>query len=194
MTGKDTIDKFLEHGLDFPSKTIYLGSVGDGEWDTGVDHRMARHAIQGLYLLDKTKHDEPITVLMNNPGGDVYHGLAVFDAIRSCKSYVIIKTYGYAMSMGSVVLQAGDRRVMSPNSRMMLHYGTAGAHDHSKNVQRWADEFKRLDKWMEDVYLTKILEKKKRFTRQQLQKKMSFDWFLTAQEAVDLGLADEVMG
>ena len=196
---RDDIDRFFEYGVDISSRTIYMGSTNrdDDDAETGTDHEMAEYVIKGLHMLDVQAENgnKPITILMNNPGGDEYHGLAIFDAIRGCKNYVYIKVFGHAMSMGSIILQAADERLMAPNSRMMLHYGTwSGSGDHAKNTYKWAEEGQKFDKWMEDLYLEKIKEKHPRFTRKKLQDRINFDYIITAKEAVDLGLADEVLG
>jgi len=192
---KDDIDRFFDYDIHLPTKTLYLGSANysDEHGETGTDHLMAEMAIKGLHLLDKTKPDSPLTIVMNNPGGDEYHGLAIYDAIKMCTSEVHIKVLGHAMSMGSIILQAADWRIMTENSRMMLHYGTWGHNDHTLNVYKWAEEGKKFDKWMEDLYLEKIHQKKPTYTRKKLQTEISFDKFLTAAEAVDMGLADEVL-
>ena len=192
---KDDIDRFFDYNIHFPTKTLYLGSASYTEEseETGTDHLMAEMAVKGLHLLDRIKPDQPLVIVMNNPGGDEYHGLAIYDAIKSCESEVHVKVFGHAMSMGSIILQAADRRIMSPNSRVMLHYGTWGHNDHSQNVYRWAEEGKKFDKWMEDLYLENIKVKKPKYTRAKLKQEIMFDKFLTAQETVDLGLADEVM-
>lgn len=192
---QDDIDRYFTYNIHMPTKTMYLGSVeydsDDGE--TGTDHGMAEMAVKGLHILDRVKPDRPITIIMNNPGGDEYHGMAIFDAIKACQSEVHIKVFGHAMSMGSIILQAADWRVMSPNSRMMLHYGTWGHNDHTLNSYRWAEEGKKFDKWMENLYLKKIHTKHPKYTRKKLQTEIAFDKFLTAEEAVEMGLADEVL-
>lgn len=196
---RDDVDRFFEHNVDISSRTIYMGSmeVDGDDGETGTDYRMAEYVIKGLHVLDSQAEngDKPITILMNNPGGDEYHGLAIFDAIQACKNYVYIKVFGHAMSMGSIILQAADERVMSPNARIMIHYGTPPGcgDDHAKNFYRWAEESKKFDKWMEDLYLKKIKEKHPRYTRAKLKETMNFDYFLTAKEAVDFGLADRIL-
>ena len=97
------------------------------------------------------------------------------------------------MSMGSIILQAGDLRIMSPNARIMIHYGTWGHHDHPKIVRSWAKEGERFDKWMVNLYLEKIREKRPRYTRKQVDKLCDFDTILTAEEAIALGLADRIL-
>lgn len=195
---KESIDRFYDYDIYPETRTIYIGSVdNDAEFgESGTDGAMAERAIKGLHILDSgaPAGDKPITVIMNNPGGDEYHGMAIYDAIKVCKNHVTVIVYGHAMSMGSIILQAADRRVMAPNSRMMIHYGTWGIHDHPKIVYRWAEEGKKFDKWMEDIYMEKIHQKKPDFSIGKLRDMCNFDTFLNAKEALDLGLIDEILG
>ena len=100
----DDIEVFFEQGLYVPTRTIYMGEILDG----GTDHVMAERVIKALHVLDANS-EAPIAILMNNPGGDEYHGLAIYDAILGCKNHVAITAYGHAMSMGSIILQARRR-------------------------------------------------------------------------------------
>ena len=189
---RDDVDKFFDYDIDIPHRTIYMGSADvSDEGESGTDAVMAERVIKALHLLDQK--DEPITIIMNNPGGDWYHGMAIFDAIKSCQSEITIKVYGVAMSMGAVILQAADNRQLAPNSRVMIHYGYAGMDGHSKTFQKWADEFKKIDKEMEDILLEKIREKHPTFKKEDLEKLLDHDSILSAKEAVNLGLADEIL-
>lgn len=159
---KDHIDKFFDYDVELDSRTIYMGSVevSDGE-DSGVDAIMAERVLKALHLLEfnPSLGDRPISIIMNNPGGDWYHGMAIYDAIRSCKNTITIKVYGYAMSMGSIILQAADERQISENSKFMIHYGTSGYGGHAKIVDKWAKECQRIDYDMENIYLDVMLAK-----------------------------------
>lgn len=195
---RDDVDKFFDYEIYIPTRTIYMGSVDNDQevGESGTDGAMAERVIKALHILDSSAPagDKPITIIMNNPGGDAYHGLAIYDAIKACKNHVTIVVYGHAMSMGSIILQAADKRVMAPNSRMMIHYGTWGTHDHPKIVYSWAEEGKKFDAWMEQLYLGKIREKHPNFTLKKIQEMCNFDTFINPEEAVALGLADEILG
>jgi len=193
---RDDIDRFFDYGIDISSKTLYIGSWGDDYEgnENGVDYQMAKNALKGLQVLDSIKKEEPLTIIMNNTGGDWYHGMSIFDGIKACKSHVKIIVYGHAMSMGSVILQAADERIMTPNSRLMIHYGYEGGPNTYKNVQRWAEEGKKVAKDMEDIYLEKIKQKLPNFTRAKLKNMLDPDTILNAQETVELGLADSILG
>lgn len=194
---RDDIDRFYDYGLNVPTRTIYMGSMDadleDGA-ETGVDYVMAERVIKGLHLLDASSED-PIHIIMNNPGGDEFHGLAIYDCIQACRSHVTITVFGMAMSMGSIILQAADDRIMSPNSKMMIHYGTWGGwSNHPKIIYSWAEEGKRFDKWMVNLYWEKLKVKDPKITKKQVDQICNFDKFYTAQEAVEKGLADKVLG
>jgi ATP-dependent Clp endopeptidase proteolytic subunit ClpP len=195
----DEIDKFFEYGINIPSRTIYLGS---GSYDTegnesGVDGLLAERIIKALHILDNADSlsdagENPIVIIANSIGGDEYHGMAIYDAIQACKNKVEMRVFGYAMSMGSLILQAADKRLMSQNSRMMIHYGTSGYYGHSPTSHKWAEESKKLDKWAEKIYLEKIRTSpgNSKFPLKKLKEWLMTDTFFTAQEAISLGLAD----
>lgn len=189
---RDDTDQFFACDLHMSTRTLWMGSVENaGADEDGVDFKMAERVVKGLHILD-SQSDKPITILMNNPGGDEYHGLAIYDAIATCRSLVTVKVFGHAMSMGSIILQAADERVMMPNSRMMLHYGSLDLHGHAKDVQKWAEEYEKFDEWMEHLYLQRIRQVKPKFTLAALRKMITYDKILTPDETVALGLADKV--
>jgi ATP-dependent protease ClpP protease subunit len=220
---KDDIDHFMDNDIYLPTRTIYMGSAaysGDGE--SGVDHVMAERVIKTLHILDTydaaaLKGEKPIRIFMNNVGGEVVHGMAIFDVIENCNNHVTIKVMGHAMSMGSIILQAADRRVMTRNSRIMIHYGQLGLGGHAKTTYQWTSENKKYDRWMEDLFLSKIgdrkitLEKyltligKKKdipvgnaknkkisIDREKLEAMLNFDTIIDAETALELNLIDEI--
>lgn len=192
---RDDIDKFHDADIYVPNRTIYMGSVhlSDDGSENGCDAFMAERAVKNLFILDKIS-EEPITILMNNIGGDVNHGLAIYDAIKSCRSHVTIKVFGHAMSMGSIILQAADERIMSENASQMIHYGSVFIDKHAKTAYKIVDDNKRIDRWMEKMYLEKIKQKQPGYKIGRLQRLLDHDTFLTAEQSVELGLADKVLG
>jgi ATP-dependent Clp protease protease subunit len=192
---KDDIDRFHDYGVYSPSRTIYVGSEDidlEGQ-ESGTDAKMAEKVIKNLHILDATSN-LPIVIIMSNPGGDWYHGMAIYDAIKACRSHVTVKVFGYAMSMGSIILQAADKRVMAPNARIMIHHGYMGMpSDHTKIFEKWATESKKISNEMVQIYLSKIKEKHPDFKKKKLDQMLNFDTILTAKEAVELGLADEMI-
>jgi ATP-dependent Clp endopeptidase proteolytic subunit ClpP len=195
---KESIDRFYDYDIHTETRTIYIGSVESDieHGESGTDASMAERAIKALHILDSSapNGDKPITIIMNNPGGDWYHGMAIYDAIKTCKNHVSVVVYGYAMSMGSIIFQAADKRIMSPNSKMMIHYGYNGFDGHSRTFLKVAEESKKIDQVMEDIYLERIKQKNPKFTVSKLREMVDHDTFLTAKEALDLGLIDEILG
>jgi ATP-dependent Clp protease, protease subunit len=191
----DHIDKFHDYGLYIPARTIYMGSenFSDDGGESGVDGLMAERLLKNLSILEGLNSD-PITIIMNNPGGDVNHGLAIYDAIKTARSHITIVVYGYVMSMGSIIFQAADERVMSPTASQMIHYGSLTVDGHAKTTYKIADELKRIDKWMEKMYLERINEKQPLFKINRLKTMLDHDTFLTAEQSIELGLADKVLG
>ena len=219
---KESIDKWFNHNLDVENRVLYMGSVDKtSEYESGVDHLMAESFIKGLHVLE-SKNDNEITIIMNNPGGEWYHGMAIYDAIQNARCHCTIKVYGYAMSMGSIILQAADNRILMPNSRFMIHYGGTSFDEASLPlIEKWVNEERRINYDMEEIYLKAMLDKeekeghgylaktlssilnspktfsrkaetKKEELRSVLKEMLNFDTILTAEETVDLGFADEI--
>lgn len=192
---RDDIDKFHDYSIYIPTRTIFMGSedydLEKGE--SGTDGLMAERVLKNLHILEGM-NKEPITVIMDNIGGDVAHGMAIYDAISACQSFVTIKAFGNAMSMGSIILQAGDERIMAPNSSQMIHYGTWSFEGHAKTGHKWAKDNERFENWLEKMYLDKIHGKVPDFSLAKLKKMLDHDTFLTATESVNIGLADKILG
>ena len=160
--GKDDSStwSWFDQNLDTVTRTIYMGSISKGydDEESGVDNLMAEYFIKGMHILETTNSKKEINIIMNNPGGDWYHGMAIYDSIMYSQCPTVVKVYGHAMSMGSVILQAADHRIMMPNSRLMIHYGYDGRYGHSKIFERWSDEGKRTNYQMENIYLDSIVD------------------------------------
>lgn len=190
---KEEIDRFHDYKLYVPTRTIWLGSESvDSDQESGTDAIMAERLIMNISILDSIS-TEPITILMNNIGGFVPHGMAIYDAIKCCRSKVTIKVFGQAYSMGSVILQAADKRIMAPNAQQMAHYGTLEVSGHAKTVEKTMQACVRDNKWMERMYLEKMKRKNPGYTLEKLKNLLDHDTFLTARESVAMGLADAIM-
>lgn len=192
---RDDIEKFHDYNIYLPKRTIYIGSEENNieHGESGTDGGMAARAIKNLHVLESV-NQEPIYIIMNNIGGDVNHGLAIYDAVKACKSHVTITAIGHAMSMGSIILQAADERIMTENAMQMIHYGTLGVSGHALTAYKVTEENKRVDKWMESMYMEKIKQKLPNYKLGELKKLLDHDTFLTATQSLKLGLADTILG
>jgi ATP-dependent Clp protease protease subunit len=185
---------FQEHGICLRTRTLLI----DGDEDSDnfeITEKSARRDIKNIHTLDTLapSGDRPITVILNCNGGCVLAGMAIYDALSQCLNRVIIKAHT-AMSMGSLILQAGDERLLYPNATVMIHNGEVSRQGSPKTVENWAAYDRKMDKIHEDIYLSRIKLKKPRFTREQLQKMLEHDTILSASQAINIGLADSIIG
>jgi len=212
-TSFDYIELYYDKGVDLRTRTLYMGSEEGTENEIG--YLVAQRVIKGLDVLSQYGNKKlPITIKMNTMGGDVINGMAVYDAIRECKEEVHIIVCGSAMSMGAIILQAADKRIMHPHATIMIHYGTSGHTTHSKDRARWSKWYDQLDEWMDNLFLSILkpvtLEtirrlqgreapkgpsksKLTKWNKDILQSIINFDTFINAEDAVNLGLVDEVV-
>jgi ATP-dependent protease ClpP protease subunit len=137
---------------------------------------------------------------MQSIGGEWADGMAIYDSIILCKSYVTIISYGQAESMSSIILQAADNRLLTPNSYFMAHYGSTSLSCDYLNAINWMDFEKRLSNKMLEIYAKRCLDgeffegKDENQVKKYLSTKLkSGDWFLEPAEAVYYGFADGVV-
>lgn len=128
-----------------------------------------------------------IEVQINSPGGDVFDGLAIYNALRTHPAHVTTRVDGIAASAASVIVQAGDRRVMVESAQLMIHEAWGLAIGPARELREFAD---LLDK-QNDVIAAIYAARSDRDTAH-FRELMSTDTYLTDAEAVELGLADEV--
>lgn len=169
--------------------------------DTDVnEHSSSIIAAQLLFL--ESQGNEDIQFFINSPGGSVTAGLAIYDTMQFIKPDVSTIVLGQACSMGSFLAQAGakGKRFVLPESRTMIHRvssGTPGTRGsvHVQELQfedavRSMEESKRLNERLTQLYVKHNTAGKK---YEELFETMKFDTFLSAQEAVEFGLADKVI-
>lgn len=181
---KEYLGDFHSNNIYIPSRTIMLTDE--------IDIDTYSEVIKNLHALDQT--EGTVTIYLNSGGGSVVDGLAIYDAIKAMKNYVRIIVLGEACSAASFILQAADERIMCPSAHIMVHWGDESlGPDNPQSVKRWAERNQKLADTMVDIYLTKIKEKKPRFTKKKLHDMLNFDTILDSKEAVELGLADKAL-
>lgn len=193
----DYLDRFVTHDVCFMTRTIYLGSSprSDDNDESGIDWLLAERMIKNLWALDNYNQSKgkDITILLNCIGGEEIHGMAIYDAVNNCKSWVTIRVIGHAMSMGAIILQSGDERILYPHSLMMIHEGQECYSGISENIRRSRHAQEQYNKRTRKILLDRIREKHKKYGEKQLIAKLRLDTWLTPEEAVSLGLADKVI-
>lgn len=167
-----------------------------------VEEHMANLVVSQLLFLESEDQDADITVYINSPGGSVTAGLAIYDTMQYIKPDVVTVVMGQAASMGSFLAQAGapGKRFVLPESRTMIHRVSSGTRGTGGSVHvqelemedniRHLQESKRLNQRLTELYVKHNTRGK---TYDELFETMKFDTFLSAQEAVDNGFADQVI-
>ena len=159
----------------------------NGPVHDGVAHSLTAQ----LILLESQNGSKPIHFYINSPGGVVSSGMAIYDTMQYIKSPVYTYVMGQACSMGSLLSQAGEpgKRYMLPHARHMIHQPSGGASGQATDIQIHAEEIIKLKKELTNVY---VKHNSKGKTFEELSADMERDKFMTAQEALDYGLIDEI--
>lgn len=163
-------------------RIIFLG--------TPIDSQVANTIVAQLLLLDSQNPEQEIQMYINCPGGEVYAGLAIYDTMRYIRAPISTICVGIAMSMGSVLLMAGDKgkRLALPNSRIMIHQGSSGFRGNTPDVEVQAKETLYLRDKLVDVY-----HQHTDLPNEKLLRDMERDYFMSPEEAMKYGLIDSVI-
>ena len=166
-----------------------------------VEDHMANSIVAQMLFLESENPEADISLFINSPGGAVTAGLAIYDTMQFIKCDVATFVMGQACSMGSFLAQAGakGKRFVLPESRTMIHRVSSGTRGTSGSVHvqelqmedsiRHFEESKKINKRLTELYVKHNTAGKE---YDELFETMKFDTFLTAQEAVENGLADKV--
>lgn len=191
------------YNIDVENREIYLHSYFADSDEPGVDYRSAIIFQKNLRYLNLVSLD-PILVHMHMPGGDWQDCLGIYDTIKSSKSKVVIVAYAKVESSSTVLLQAADLRILSPNTNFLIHYGSISVDNEHKaalSMVQWSEKEsqKMIDIFTEKCINSRVYKEKnwkrtiaKKHIVHQLATKR--DWILTAEEAVDYGFADGILG
>lgn len=193
---KGDVDRWFDYSY-LPSKRmIHIGShdaeTSSGEGESGTDCQMSEFFLKAI-IHSNSISSQPIFIHMNNLGGSWYHGMSMYDAIRASKTHVYGICWGHAMSMGSIIIQACDTRIVAPHCTFMIHDGFEGLSGTCKSVEAWARYTTKMRKRMYEIYLSRMKPAKPRITLKKIEELCSHDTIFTAWEAVNRGLADWVL-
>ena len=200
----NSLNDIHNYNIDVENREIYLHSYfSDGEDESGVDYRAAVLFAKNIRYLNLLSLD-PILVHMHLPGGDWQDCLGIYDTIKSSKSKIIVVASAKVESSSSVLLQAAHLRILSPNTNFLVHYGSLSIDNEHKaalSMVQWSEKEseKMIDIFTEKCMYSKIC-KEKNWKRMMVRKHIvtqlatKRDWILTAEEAVNYGFADGIMG
>jgi len=146
-------------------------------------------ALDVVAALAELRHLDTITVRINSPGGSVYEGLAIYDALRMSGRKIIVRVDALAGSIASVIAMAADELVFAEDARLMIHNPWSYAQGEAEDLRKLADELDSIRDRLVDIYLRKAGNK---IDRARLTSMLDEETFLTAQEAMEIGLCDRI--
>jgi ATP-dependent Clp protease protease subunit len=163
-------------------RIIFLG--------TPIDDMIANLIVAQLLHLESQDPDKDISIYINSPGGSIYSGLAIYDTMQFVKPQIVTICMGVAMSMGSLLLAAGQKgkRFALPNSRILIHQPSAGFEGQSTDIEIHAREILNIRKRTDEIYAHHTGQ-----TEEQVHHDMERDRFFKPTEAVEYGLIDTVL-
>ena len=158
---------------------------------TPINDQIANLVVAQLLWLASEDDSKPIRMYINSPGGQVYSGMAIYDTMQQVTCPVSTVAVGFTASFGTILLTAGTKgmRYALPNATIHLHQPLGGARGQASDIAIQAQEILRLR-----TDLNQILSHHTGQTIERIQKDTDRDLYMTAAQARDYGLVDEVLG
>lgn len=155
-----------------------------------VEDNMAMLVCAQLLFLESENPKKEINLYINSPGGVVTSGMAIYDTMQFIRPPVSTLCMGQAASMGSLLLTAGakGRRLALPNARIMVHQPSGGFQGQASDIERHAQDIIKMKRRLNEVYVQHTGRDYKT-----IEETLDRDHFMTAQEAKDFGLIDDVV-
>jgi len=157
---------------------------------TGINDQVANLVVAQLLFLDREDPERRISMYINSPGGVVYSGLAMYDAMQQINAPISTVAVGLAASFGTVLLTCGTKglRLALPNATIHMHQPLGGAQGQASEIVIQANEIVRLKNRLNNIFV--------KHTGQELsviERDLDRDIYKTAEEAVEYGLIDAVL-
>src|SRR4051812_1698863 len=158
---------------------------------SGINDQVANVIVAQLLYLNSLDQKQPISLYINSPGGSVYAGLAIYDTMQMIKAPVSTLAVGVSASMGTALLASGakGKRYALPHATIHMHPTGGGAQGYTEDVRIATHEQERLQ-----TQLFHLMGRHSGHTWQEIEACFLRDKFMTAPEARDYGLIDEVLG
>jgi ATP-dependent Clp protease protease subunit len=174
-----TMDVFSRLMMD---RIIFLG--------VAIDDYVANIIQAQLLFLESVDAEKDIQIYLNTPGGSVYAGLGIYDTMQYINPNVATICTGMAASMGAVLLCAGEKgkRTALPHSRVLIHQPMGGVSGQASDIEITHNEIQKLKK---ELY--EIISKHSNKTYKQIWKDSDRDYWMTAKEALEYGMIDEIL-
>lgn len=154
-----------------------------------IDDNVANLVVAQLLFLEMEDPDADISLYINSPGGSVTAGMAIYDTMQYIKPQVRTVCVGMAASMGAFLLMAGEKgkRLALPNSEVMIHQPLGGAQGQATDVQIRAEWLLKTK-----VKMTQMMADMTGQPIEKVKADVERDYFMSAREALDYGIIDEI--
>ena len=155
-----------------------------------VDDQIANLVVAELLHLESEEPDRDISIYINSPGGSVYAGLTIYDAMRFVRPDIQTICVGVAMSMGALLLAAGTKgkRMALPNAKLLIHQLSGGFEGQATDIEIQAREVISVKRRLEEIIAEHTGQPLER-----VSKDMERDYFMTPEEAREYGIIDRVI-
>jgi ATP-dependent Clp protease protease subunit len=157
---------------------------------TPISEQIASLVVAQLLYLAREDPEKPIRLYINSPGGQVYSGMAIYDTMQQIECPVSTVALGFTASFGTVLLTAGTKglRYALPNATVHMHQPLGGAQGQASDIAIQANEILRLRKSLNEIISSHTGQSIER-----IENDTDRDIFMTAEEAKEYGLVDEVL-
>jgi ATP-dependent Clp protease, protease subunit len=163
-------------------RIVFLGQA--------VDDQIANLIVAQMIHLEAEDPDKDISLYINSPGGVIYAGLGIYDAMQYVRCDVQTICFGVGMSMGALLLAGGavGKRMVLPNARVLIHQPSGGFQGQSSDIEIHAREVIAQRRRIDEIYARHTGR-----SLEELHRDQERDNFLSAEEAVEYGLADRIV-
>jgi ATP-dependent Clp protease, protease subunit len=163
-------------------RIIFLG--------TPIDDQIANLVVAELLHLESEEPDRDISIYINSPGGSVYAGLTIYDAMQFVRPDIQATCVGLAVSMGALLLAGGTqgKRLALPNAKILIHQVSGGFEGQATDIEIQAREVINVKRRLEEIIAEHTGQPLER-----VSKDMERDYFMTSEEAREYGIIDRVI-
>jgi ATP-dependent Clp protease protease subunit len=163
-------------------RIIFLG--------TPIDDQIANLVVAELLHLESEEPDRDISIYINSPGGSVYAGLTIYDAMQFVRPEIQATCVGLAVAMGALLLAGGTKgkRLALPNAKILIHQVSGGFEGQATDIEIQAREVITVKRRLEEIIAEHTGQPLER-----VSKDMERDYFMTAEEAREYGIIDRVI-
>lgn len=173
----------LTNSVDSSGSTLILDGpiASESWWGDEVTPQEFRNELKKI-------NTNKLEVIINSVGGDVWAGVAIYDALKGLDAEVTVKVSGLAASIASVIAMAGDKITITPGSTMMVHRASTLAMGNADDLEKAIEMLQTVEDGIIDIYAERTGQ-----TKEQIRNLLDAETWMSAEKAVELGFADEVV-